>query len=103
METLQTLFPDAIGVSAKTGYGLNRLHEAVLEKYHGGVITVKVTTSQSNGKIQSFLHAYTTILSEKYTTANVIIKARLGQNQLVNLKRLKPEKLEIVNPRLTSS
>jgi GTP-binding protein HflX len=98
METLQTLYPDAIAVSAKTGYGLNHLHEAVVDKYHGGVIIVKVTTSQANGKIQSFLRAYSTILNEKYTTVNVIIKARLGQNQLVNLKRLKPVKLELVNP-----
>jgi GTP-binding protein HflX len=96
METLQTLYPESIGVSAKTGYGLSRLHEAVLEKYKGGVIIVKITTSQANGKIQSFLRANTTILNEKYTAANVIIKAQLGKNQLVNLKRLKPEKLEIL-------
>jgi 50S ribosomal subunit-associated GTPase HflX len=96
METLQTLYPDAICVSAKTGYGLNRLHEAVIDKYKGGVIIVKITTSQANGKIQSFLRAYTTILDEKYTAKNVIIKVQLGQNQLINLKRLKPEKLEIL-------
>ncbi|MGA2070006.1 MAG: GTPase HflX [Sedimentisphaerales bacterium] len=101
LETLQTLFPDAVGTSAKTGYGLNLLHEAVLEKYHGGVITVKVTVSQADGKIQSFLRAYSTILDEKYTTSNVIIKARLGQNQLVNLKRLKPVKLELIPARST--
>ncbi|MBE3144262.1 MAG: 50S ribosome-binding GTPase, partial [Planctomycetes bacterium] len=99
LETLQTLFPDAVGISAKTGYGLNLLHQAVLEKYHGGIITVKITVSQADGKIQSFLRAYSTILNEKYTTSNVIIKARLGQNQLVNLKRLKPVKLELVNPK----
>jgi GTP-binding protein HflX len=103
METLQTLYPDAIAVSAKTGYGLKNLLEAVIDKYHGGVITVKVTTSQANGKIQSFMHAYTTILDEKYTTNNVIIKAQLGQNQLVNLKRLKPEKLEILTGAKLSS
>jgi GTP-binding protein HflX len=96
METLQTLYPDAVCVSAKSGYGLNRLHEAVLEKYKGGVIIVKVTTSQANGKIQSFLRAYSTILDERYTAKNVIIKAQLGQNQLVNLKRLKPEKMEML-------
>ena len=49
------------------------------------------------------MHAYTTILNEKYTTNNVIIKAQLGQNQLVNLKRLKPEKLEILTGAKLSS
>jgi len=96
METLQTLYPDAIAVSARTGYGLNRLHEAVLEKYKGGEIIVKVTVSQANGKIQSFLRASSTILDEKYADSTVTIKARIGKNQLINLKRLRPDKLEML-------
>ncbi len=96
METLQTLYPEAVCVSAKSGYGLNNLHEAVLEKYKGGIVTVKVTTSLANGKIQSFLRAYSTILNEKYTSTNVIIKAQMGKNQFVNLQRLKPDKLEML-------
>jgi len=96
LETLQTLYPDAISISAKTGYGLDKLHQAVLEKYKGGELHIRIVASQADGKIQSFLRAYGAITEEKYLDGKVIIEARLGQNQLVNLKRLKPERLEVI-------
>jgi GTP-binding protein HflX len=96
LEMLQTLFNDAICISAKTGYGLDKLHQAVLEKYKGGELHIRLVTSPANGKIQSFLRAYGTITEEKYLDGKVLIEARLGQNQMVNLKRLKPERLEVI-------
>jgi len=96
LETLQTLYPDAISISAKTGYGLDKLLQAVLEKYKGGELHIRIVASQADGKIQSFLRAYGTITEEKYLDGKVIIEACLGQNQLVNLKRLKPEQLEVI-------
>jgi len=97
LETLQTLYADAISVSAKTGFGLDRLHQTVLNKYKGAELIVKLVVSQANGKIQSFLRAYGSITDEKYSDGKVFISARLGQNQLINLKRLKPEHLEVLN------
>ncbi|MGA2172699.1 MAG: GTPase HflX [Sedimentisphaerales bacterium] len=97
LEMLSTLYPDAICVSAKTGYGLDRLRLAVLDKYKGGVLHIKLVISQADGKIPSFLRAYGSIINEKYSEGKVIIEARLGQNQLVNLKRLKPEQLEVLD------
>ena len=97
LETLQTLFPDAICISAKTGFGLEQLAEIAAAKYKGGKITVQVRISQSNGKAQSYLRACGTILKETYSSDSVIIEAVLGQNQLSGLKRLAPEKLEIID------
>jgi GTP-binding protein HflX len=96
LETLQTLYPDAVCVSAKTGFGLGPLLQAVQEKYKGGVLHIKLVVSAANGKIQSFLRAYGSIIEEKYLDGSVIIEARLGQNQLTDLKRLKPQKLDIL-------
>jgi len=97
LETLQTLFPDAICISAKTGFGLEQLAKIAAEKYKGGKITVQVRISQSNGKAQSYLRACGTILKETYSDDSVIIEAVLGQNQLPGLKRLAPEKLKIID------
>ena len=96
LETLQTLFPDAICISAKTGFGLEQLAEIAAAKYKGGKITVQVRISQSNGKAQSYLRACGTILKETYSGDSVIIEAVLGQTQLPGLKRLAPEELEII-------
>jgi len=96
LEMLQTLFADAVCISAKTGMGLGRLSEAVLVKYKGAEIVLRVASSQSNGKVQGFLRAYGTIVKEQYLDGCVLIDARLGRNQLAGLKRLQPDSLEIV-------
>ena len=98
LELLQTLHHNAICISAKTGYGLDRLHEAVVKKYKGSLLHIKLVISPADGKIQSFLRAYGSIIDEQYTDGKVIIEAQLGQNQLVDLKRLRPLSLEIINP-----
>lgn len=96
LEMLQTLYPDAVCISAKTNYGLEQLNEAVTLRYRGTEILLRVVSSQSNGKVQSFLRAHGQILSEQYQDSFVRIEARLGRNQLPELKRLHPEEVEIL-------
>ena len=96
LEMLQTLFPDAVCISAKTGMGLEQLSEAVSAKYKGAELLLRVSSSQSNGKVQSFLRAYGQVLKEQYCDSSVQIDARLGRNQLPGLKSLHPKNIEIV-------
>jgi GTPase len=96
LEVLRTLYPKAICISAKTGLGLDLLSETVLAIYKGRVLLVRVSSNQSNGRVQSFLRAHATIIDEKYKDDVVIIKARLGQNQLTELKRLGPDEIKII-------
>jgi len=97
LETLQTLFHDAVSVSARTGYGLDVFSEAVTARYKGAELMLRVTSSQSNGKVQSFLRAHGRIVSEEYADSSVLIDAKLGRNQLPGLERLRPENIEIVD------
>jgi GTP-binding protein HflX len=96
LEMLQTLYPDAVSISAKTGFGLEQLTEVVLAKYQGAVLLLRISSSQSDGRIQSFLRAYGQIIDEQYRDGSVTINARLGRNQLPTLKRLQPQTLEIL-------
>ena len=96
LEMLQTLHPDAVCISARTGLGLDQLSEAVSARYKGSELLLRVSSTHSNGKVQSFLRAYGTILNEQYCDSSVHIDARLGRNQLAGLKRLRPENIEIV-------
>jgi GTP-binding protein HflX len=95
-ELLETLYPNAVNISAKTGFGLDDLNLAVIAKYKGDELMIRVQSSPSNGRIQSFLRAYGRILNEQYTDTSVLIDAMLGQNQLPELKRLHPENIEII-------
>ncbi len=96
LEMLQTVYSEAIAVSARTGYDLEQLAQAVLDKYRGGWLVVRVLSSQSNGKVQSFLRAHATVIDEQYLDGSVTIEARLGRNQLTELKRLRPENIQVV-------
>lgn len=97
LETAQTLYPDAVCMSAKTGYGLDDLKEAVTAKYKGTELLLRVASSQSNGKVQSFLRAHGRILNEQYVDSTVLIDAKLGRNQLPDLRRLRPQMIEITD------
>jgi GTP-binding protein HflX len=96
LEVLQTLYSDAITVSARTGFGLDKLSEKVVETYKGAELLIRVSNSQSNGKIQSFLRAHSQILNEHYSNSFVIIDAKIGHNQLPDLQKLHPDMLEII-------
>lgn len=98
IDTLQTLFPDAISISAKTGLGLDRLSRAVADRYRGGQVTLRLTASQADGKIRHFLRAHGRILNEQYTDSHVTIEAALGRNQLPALQSLHPKTIEIIEP-----
>jgi GTP-binding protein HflX len=95
LDMLNTIHPDAINVSAKTGLGIDRLTQAVLERYKGDEVTIQVRTSPANGKLQNYLRAYANILQEQYNDGSVVIDARLGKNQLAEIRKLQPELLTI--------
>jgi GTP-binding protein HflX len=97
LDMLGTVMPDALCISAKTGMGLVKLHDTVLDKYRGGTVTVKVTIPQADGKAQSFLRANAAIINEEYIDSSVMIEARIGKNQLAHLKRLSPEEVEVLS------
>ena len=99
LELLQTMFPDAVFISAKMAIGLEHLSNAVLEKYKGAQLLLRVVSSLSNGRVPGFLRAYGTIIKEQYCDGCVLIDATLGRNQLPALKRLGADKLQILQER----
>ena len=97
LEYLQTVYPEAIVISAKTGMSLDKVAEAVLAKYKCGEVLVRINCSAGNGKVQSFLQANAEILNREYLDSSVAIEARLGKSQLPTLERLRPRKVEVLD------
>ncbi len=96
LETLQTLHPEAVAISAKTGFNLRLAAEKIAEKINGGSVSIRVKFDSGNGKLQSFMHKYTDISDEQYGDTEVVIEAKIGFNRLGNLKALTPTELEII-------
>lgn len=93
-ELLQTIYPDAISISAKTGMNLELLRGKVLEIYTGGEVVLRITANAGDGKIQNFIKANATVLNQQFTDSTVVVDVRLGKNHLAELERFKPEKIE---------
>ena len=70
--------------------------DAVIDRFRGKNVKIRVTSKMSNGKVQSFLRAKADIISEDYADNKVVIEAAIGTNQMVMLKQLKPENIEII-------
>ena len=98
LETLRTLFPDSICISARTGQGIDSLTEAVAGRLMGQTLHLRVACSQGDGRIPSFLRAHGSILSEEYLDSQLILEATLGSKQLGGLKRLGPGSCEVLPP-----
>lgn len=96
LETLQTLRPEAVAVSAKTGLGLDELRRKIIQHYKGREIVVRVTSRLSEGKVQSFLRTHGEIVGEQYSDSTVVLDVRMGQRQLPDLERLRPDTLEVI-------
>ncbi|MBW8034324.1 MAG: GTPase HflX [Planctomycetes bacterium] len=96
LESLQTIYPEAICISAKTGMNLDKVAEAVLGKYHGSDVTVRVVADIGNGKLLSYLHANGRIISTEYTDDHVVMEVSMGKSNLHMIKRLKPVEIAIL-------
>ena len=93
-DSVQTVFPDAISISAKTGLNLDVLAAAITQKVHGKNVRVRITTDAANGKLQSYLKTVGQNLQEEYFDSTVQIETTLGQNQIAQVKRLGQANIE---------
>ena len=95
-ESLQTVYPEAVCISARTGLNLDRLAQAVAQKVKGQDVHVRLQSRIEDGKLISFLRAHALDLQEQYDGRYVTLEAWLGKNQLPQLKRLGAEQIEIL-------
>ena len=95
-DTLQTVHPEAIAISAKTGMNLDQLAAAVARKVRGRHVHFRVRINAADGKPLSFLRAHAQHLNERYDGDVVEIEATLGKNQLIHLRKLGVTDYEIL-------
>ncbi len=83
----RTLHPDAIPISAKTGLGIDRLHEAVFNAVRGQQVTVTLEADVTNGRLLSFIESHCRVHDRQFTDGRVQLKALMGKNTLADLSR----------------
>ncbi len=83
----RTLHPDAIPVSARTGRGLERLHEAVYRFVLGQQVDVTLAADVTDGRLLSFIEGHARVREKDYTDGRVVIRAIMGKTMLGELAR----------------
>ena len=83
----RTLHANAIPVSAKTGKGLENLHEAVYQHVRGQQVDVTLEADVTNGKLLSFIESHSRIQDRNFLDGRVEIRAVMGKQTLADLSR----------------
>ena len=97
LDMLRTIYPDSVCISAKTGMGLHQLAQAVVDRYKGGEITLRVAYSQSDGKLHAYLRANCRILEQTFADGSVICDVRIGKNQVAALEKAAKGAIRVLN------
>ncbi len=83
LQALMNRYPHAIGISARTGEGLDRLALAVSDMLSRHFPVVDVEMSAANGKMQAFLADRGEVFSRDYREdGRVVIRCRIAQTHL---------------------
>jgi GTP-binding protein HflX len=75
-------YPNAVPISAKTGMGLDRLHDAASRALSRSFADLDVETSAGNGKLLAYLAAHGEVLSRRYDEDRVIVHVRIPQRHI---------------------
>ncbi len=92
------LHPGAIAISARTGRGLEQLHERVFQHVLGTQSEVTLLASVTDGGLLAFLERNTRIQEKRYLDGSVQIHAIVGRRILGELERNDAVRIESVVP-----
>jgi GTP-binding protein HflX len=98
-DTLKTLYPEAVVVSAKSGLGLEVLAARVREQVTGEIVHVRVRYAAGDGRIGHFLRAYGRVVEERFEDSTAVVEAHVGRKQLHGLGQFGEADFEVLPPR----
>jgi GTPase len=79
-------YPDAVPISARTGFGLSNLSAAVSDALSRGFIDVDIEMNVDNGRLLAYLAAHGEIFSKQYRDSRVLVHCRLPQEYLSRIQ-----------------
>lgn len=87
LDGLMNRYANAIAISARSGFGLERLAGAVADALSRAFLDVDVEMGVDNGWAQAYLAANGEVLSKRYTDARVVIHCRIPRQHLKRMDR----------------
>lgn len=86
---LNIKYPDCVFISAKTGYGINKLHMKIEEFIQRSKRSVELEVPVEMHSLMSFLHKNAEIIESKYnkTTNSQALKLKISRQLLTGIKK----------------
>jgi GTP-binding protein HflX len=81
----RALITGSIPISAKTGAGIDKLHEAVYQQVRGQQVDVLLEAEVTNGRLLSFIESHTRVQHREFLDGRVQIRAVMGKQTLEDL------------------
>ncbi len=86
LEGLLGRYPNAVPISAKTGFGLANLSAAVSEVLSHGFLDVDVELGIENGRLLAYLAAHAEIFSKHFHDSRMVVHCRIPQHYLSRIQ-----------------
>jgi len=83
---LERKYKDSINISAKKGWGLDRLHDRIIEHFGKDRSTIELVIPQVRSDLVSLVYEKGTVLSRKYNGKDILLQAQVDQKTAQNLK-----------------
>ncbi len=82
IQVIRSRYPDAIPISAQRGDGIEKLTEALAERFAAHLITIHLGIPYTDGKTLDLLYKHGTVIQTEYTTESVHVQARMPSRYL---------------------
>ncbi|HEX7379012.1 MAG TPA: GTPase HflX [Pirellulales bacterium] len=79
-------YPQAVGISAKSGQGMSRLAGMVSDMLSRDFLDVDVETEVGNGRLLAYLAAHGEVLSKQFSETRVLVHCRIPQRHLDHIR-----------------
>jgi GTP-binding protein HflX len=82
LDGLLSRYPNAVPISARTGFGLANLAAAVSESLSHNFLDVDVELNVDNGRLLAYLAAHGEVFSQHFRDSRVVVHCRIPQHYL---------------------
>jgi GTPase len=85
LDSLLNRYPSAVGISARTGFGLSELSATVADALSHAFLDVDIELGVDNGRLLAYLAANGEVLSKKFYDSRIVVHCRIPQRHLGRL------------------
>ena len=86
LDGLYHRYPQAVGISARSGQGMDRLASVVSDMLSRDFLDVDVETEVGNGRLMAYLSANGEVLSKQFSETRVVVHCRIPQRHLNQIR-----------------